>query len=410
MNIVLYDDNAVWQDLMPFTATRPVSEIRIGIFTLREKWQKLLNAEVSYHCASYLSVRFPLKEQNEQVVISAHVHADAGLKMAVETLQTGQALYKEGLLIAFKGSVQGYENAGAHFKVEYTAEVLTVTKPWDIFQKNAKAIALDMAWHCGNRKSEPLSASVQVVGDRNLVYLEKGAKIEACILNTTGGAIYLGADSEVMEGSVIRGPFALCEHSALKLSTKVYGASTVGPHSKVGGELSNSVIFGYSNKAHDGFLGNSVIAEWCNLGADTNNSNLKNNYGNVKLYNYRQHKMVDTGLQFCGLMMGDHSKSGINTMFNTGTVVGVACNIYGGGFPATYVPDFSWGGAAGFEPYQLEKLVETATKMQERRGLKYSAAEHQILKHLFDQAQQNSYCSRLYAIVNFCFGLRLFWL
>lgn len=389
MNIVLYDDSAVWQDLMPFTATRPVSEIRIGLFTLREKWQLLLKAQVSYHCASYLSVRFPLKEHANQVVISAHVHADASLEKAVLALKPGEALYSGSLLIAFKGSVQGYENASTHSKVEYTAEVHTVTKPWDIFQKNAKAIELDMTWHCSKRSSEPLSASVQVVGDRNLVFLEKGAKIEACILNTTAGPIYLGTDSEVMEGSVIRGPFALCEHSALKLSTKVYGASTVGPHSKVGGELSNSVIFGYSNKAHDGFLGNSVIAEWCNLGADTNNSNLKNNYGNVKLYNYRHNKMIDTGLQFCGLMMGDHSKSGINTMFNTGTVVGVACNIYGGGFPATYIPDFSWGGAEGFETYQLEKLVETATKMQERRGLTYSPAEHQILKHLFDQAQKN---------------------
>lgn len=390
MNIVLYDDNAVWQDLMPFTATRPVSEIRIGIFTLREKWQLLLKAQVSYHCAPYLSVRFPLKENKSQLVINSQVHADTALLEALLALNEGQGLYKGNLLIAFKGSVQGYENSGSHTKVDYLGDVFTITKPWDIFQKNGKAIELDMAWHCGKRSSEKLSDTVQVIGNRNLVFLEKGAKIEACILNTSGGAIYLGGDSEVMEGSVIRGPFALCEHSALKLSTKVYGASTVGPHSKVGGELSNSVVFGYSNKAHDGFLGNSVIAEWCNLGADTNNSNLKNNYGNVKLYNYRQNKMIDTGLQFCGLMMGDHSKSGINTMFNTGTVVGVACNIYGGGFPATYIPDFSWGGAAGFEPYQLEKLVETATKMQERRGLKYSTAEHQILKHLFDQAQQNS--------------------
>lgn len=390
MTIVLYDDSKVWHNLLPFTFTRPVSEIRIGILNLREKWQHLFAAEISYHTQSYLSIKYPLKETAQQVVISSHVHASAELKIAIENLKSNDALYKNGQLIACKGNVADYENKAAHQVINFEGDVLFVTKPWDIFQKNATAISLDMAWLCAGRKSEPLSNSVQVIGPREKVFLEKGAKIEACILNTTTGPIYLGADSEVMEGSVIRGPFALCEHSALKLSTKVYGASTVGPHSKVGGELSNSVIFGYSNKAHDGFLGNSVIGEWCNLGADTNNSNLKNNYGNVKLYNYELRKQVDTGLQFCGLMMGDHSKSGINTMFNTGTVVGVGCNIYGGGFPATFIPDFSWGGAEGLVPYQLEKLVETATKMQERRGLKFSAAEHEILKHLFAQAQQNS--------------------
>lgn len=390
MTIVLYDDSKVWHNLLPFTFTRPVSEIRIGILNLREKWQHLFAAEISYHTQSYLSIKYPLKETAQQVVISSHVHASAELKIAIENLKSNDALYKNGQLIACKGNVADYENKAAHQVINFEGDVLFVTKPWDIFQKNATAISLDMAWLCAGRKSETLSNSVQVIGPREKVFLEKGAKIEACILNTTTGPIYLGADSEVMEGSVIRGPFALCEHSALKLSTKVYGASTVGPHSKVGGELSNSVIFGYSNKAHDGFLGNSVIGEWCNLGADTNNSNLKNNYGNVKLYNYELRKQVDTGLQFCGLMMGDHSKSGINTMFNTGTVVGVGCNIYGGGFPATFIPDFSWGGAEGLVPYQLEKLVETATKMQERRGLKFSAAEHEILKHLFAQAQQNS--------------------
>ncbi|NBQ48824.1 MAG: glucose-1-phosphate thymidylyltransferase, partial [Sphingobacteriia bacterium] len=196
--------------------------------------------------------------------------------------------------------------------------------------------------------------------------------------------VYIGKEAEIMEGALVRGPFALCEHSTLKLGAKVYGASTVGPHSKVGGELSNSVIFGYSNKAHDGFLGNSVLGEWCNLGADTNNSNLKNNYGPVKLYNYATGKSLNTGLQFCGLMMGDHSKAGINTMFNTGTVVGVGCNIYGGGFPATHIPNFSWGGAEGFEAYQLDKLAETATKMYERRGLAFSEMELQILRHVAD--------------------------
>ena len=255
---------------------------------------------------------------------------------------------------------------------------------YDIFQKNAEALAADYESLTTGRSSQPLSPSVTVVGSRDLIFLEAGAKAEACVLNTTAGPVYIGKEAEIMEGALVRGPFALCEHSTLKLGAKVYGASTVGPHSKVGGELSNSVIFGYSNKAHDGFLGNSVLGEWCNLGADTNNSNLKNNYGPVKLYNYAMGKSLNTGLQFCGLMMGDHSKAGINTMFNTGTVVGVGCNIYGGGFPATHIPNFSWGGAEGFEAYQLDKLAETATKMYERRGLAFSEMELQILRHVAD--------------------------
>lgn len=390
MNIVLYDNQKVWQDLLPFTFTRPVSEIRIGVLTLREKWEKLLSANIHYKTETYLQSRFPFKESNAQVVISSHVHASETLATAVAQLKTGEALYQAGALIACAGSVADYENSHAQKHIEFSEELVCIEKPWDIFQKNAAAISLDLAWLLKGRTSQPLSDTVQVIGDRNKVFLEKGAKIEACTLNTTNGPVYLAADSEVMEGSVIRGPFVLGEHSALKLATKVYGASTVGPHSKVGGELSNSVIFGYSNKAHDGFLGNSVLGEWCNLGADTNNSNLKNNYSNVKVYNYSQRKSIDTGLQFCGLLMGDHSKSGINTMFNTGTVVGVGCNIFGGGFPPTFIPDFSWGGAAGFELYQLEKLFETAGKMQERRGLTFSFAEQEILKVLFAEAQKNN--------------------
>lgn len=255
------------------------------------------------------------------------------------------------------------------------------------FSKNAEALKADFELITKNRTSQPLSNTVTVIGDRSLVFLEAGAKAEACILNTTSGPIYLGVDAEIMEGSVVRGALALCEHSALKLSTKIYGATTIGPHCKVGGEVNNSVIFGYSNKAHDGFLGNSVVGEWCNLGADTNNSNLKNNYGNVKLYSYAQKKQVDTGLQFCGLIMGDHSKTGINTMLNTGTLAGVAANIYGGGFPATYIPNFSWGGSTGFETYRTDKLFETATKVFERRGKVFDQLEKDILNHVFNQKE-----------------------
>lgn len=384
MNIVLFDEEQNWKNLLPFCFTRPVSEIRIGILTLREKWEQLLNSSCSYATQNYLSAKFPLKTESDQLVILSSVCGDRLLAEAIQQLQPGEALVKDGTLLAGRCTLDEFKNPVKLKKTEYQGSVLRLNQVYDIFQKNAEAIKADFETLCQNRVSEKLSDSVTVIGDPMLVFLEKGAKAEACVLNTSGGPIYLGKDAEIMEGSLVRGPFALCEHSTLKLGAKVYGASTVGPHSKIGGELSNSVVFGFSNKAHDGFLGNSVLGEWCNLGADTNNSNLKNNYGPVKLYNYAAGKSVNTGLQFCGLMMGDHSKAGINTMFNTGTVVGVGCNIYGGGFPSTHIPNFSWGGAEGFEAYQLEKLVETASKMYERRGLVFSKTDLDILQYLVD--------------------------
>jgi UDP-N-acetylglucosamine diphosphorylase/glucosamine-1-phosphate N-acetyltransferase len=263
----------------------------------------------------------------------------------------------------------------------------SVENVWDIFSKNGDAIKADFDLITRGRTSQPLSTSNTVIGDAKQIFLEEGAIVEASILNTNAGPIYIAKDSEIMEGSVVRGPFSLGEHAALKLSTKIYGPTTVGPHSKVGGEVNNSVIFAYSNKGHDGFLGNSVIGEWCNLGADTNNSNLKNNYGNVKLYNYAQDKMIDTGLQFCGLIMGDHSKCGINTMFNTGTVVGVGANIFGGGFPPTHIPSFSWGGADGMEEYKFDKMIETANRVYARRNLTVDAVEKDILEKVFKNTE-----------------------
>src|SRR6218665_252580 len=369
MKIVLFDEEVSRANLLPLTFTRPVCEIRIGILTIREKWERSPQATAGYLTQNYLSKKFPLTHNSPCVFINGRICPSPSLLESIRVLQQGQALYKGSDLLAFYGTADDAGQAEKLKKTEFNGDLLTVDHVWDIFRKNGAALLADFELLTRNRNSHMLSHSVTVIGDRNLVFLEDGARAEACILNTTEGPVYLGNHAEIMEGSVVRGPFALGEHSALKLSTKVYGPSTVGPHSKVGGEMNNSVIFGYSNKAHDGFLGNSVIGEWCNLGADTNNSNLKNNYGHVKLFNYAQQKQVDTGLQFCGLIMGDHSKSGINTMFNTGTVVGVGANIYGGGFPPTHIPGFSWGGAAGFEAYRLDKLAETATKMFERRRL-----------------------------------------
>lgn len=385
MNVVLFDEELNRKNLLPLTFTRPVALLRLGILTIKEKWELHLNTTVSYLTQEYLSKKFPLFDAPSSLCINGKLLPNEKLVTALKNLGEQQVLYKGSELLAWRGSAEEDAKNSSFQKVDFQEEVHKVEYVWDLFQNNGPAILADFDLLTRNKRSVTLSDSVTVIGDRALVFLEEGAKAEACILNTSSGPIYIGKDAEIMEGSIVRGPFALGEHSALKLGTKIYGPTTVGPHCKVGGEVNNSVIFGYSNKAHDGFLGNSVIAEWCNLGADTNNSNLKNNYGNVKIYNYAQNKLINTGLQFCGLIMGDHSKSGINTMFNTGTVVGVASNIYGGGFPATHIPGFSWGGSEGFETYQLEKLFETAEKVFERRGLVFDQTEKDILKSVFEK-------------------------
>ena len=379
MNVVLFDDEQTWKNLLPLTFTRPVSEIRFGVLTIKEKWEKShLAPAVSYCCVPYLSQKFKSLFTTDNVFINSAVCPNNELIQAIRALQLNQALFVNDSCIAYRADKM-HTNFDGFKKQAFNGSVHFIKNVHDIFTGNDSAIKSDFELLTTGKKSEPLDKTVTVLGDPNLVFLEKGAKARACILNTQNGPIYLAADSEIMEGSVVRGPLALCEHSVLKMSAKIYGATTIGPHSKVGGEINNSVIFGYSNKAHDGFLGNSVIGEWCNLGADTNNSNLKNNYGDVKLYNYAAKKQVNTGLQFCGLIMGDYSKAGINTMFNTGTVVGVACNIYGGGFPPTHIPSFSWGGSEGFTKYELEKLFETSEKVFARRDLVFGQKEKEIL-------------------------------
>ncbi len=272
--------------------------------------------------------------------------------------------------------------------LETKADFIKVNETWEIFGQNGKAIEQDFDLLTKGRKSEKLSDTNRIIGGEN-IFIEKGAKVEFATINATSGPVYIGRDAEIMEGALIRGPFALCEQGVIKMGAKIYGPATIGPFSKVGGEINNSVIFGYSNKAHDGFLGNSVIAEWCNLGADTNNSNLKNSYDNVKLWSYTQETFVDTGLQFCGLIMGDHSKSGINTMFNTGTVVGVNVNVFGSGFQRNFIPSFSWGGTSGFSIYNVKKAIQVAEAMYARRGKKFDEIEKELFYNLFDQTASN---------------------
>jgi UDP-N-acetylglucosamine diphosphorylase/glucosamine-1-phosphate N-acetyltransferase len=374
MNYVLFDD-AGWSDLLPLTFTRPACQIRVGILTIKVKWEKRLKTTISYKTEGYLSEKFPLKEnkQGSTIYINGRVCPDDTLLNEIKKLKMSQSLYKGHTLIAYHGKDSE--------KINSKSEPTIINYPWDIFKNNGKELELDFSLLTKGRKSKPLSKSNKVVG-KGKIFLEAGAKAECSVFNTTNGSIYLDKDAVVMEGCLIRGGFALGEHSELKMGAKIYGPTTIGPHSKVGGEVNNSVIFGYSNKGHDGFLGNSVLGAWCNLGADTNNSNLKNNYGEVKAYNYTQKKMINTGLQFCGLIMGDHSKTGINTMLNTGTVVGVNANIFGGSFPPAHVPSFSWGGSEKIEKYELNKAFEVAQRVMERRGLSLDEIEKKILKKI----------------------------
>lgn len=381
MNFILFDHNR--SNLLPYTYTRPTAEIRIGILTIREKWEKWLKASCSFKTEDYLAVKFPLKTGNENVWINGGVCPNDKLVKEIKKLKPGESIVINETTIAFNSGNKTEISPKTFTQIISNSSPLIINNPWDIFSNNGRAIDEDFALLTKGRKSQPISKTNQVLGRKN-IFLEKGAKVECSILNATTGKIYIGKDAEIMEGSVVRGSLALCEHSALKLSTKIYGPTTVGPYSKVGGEINNSVIFAFSNKAHDGFLGNSVIGEWCNIGADSNNSNLKNNYAPVKLWNYDTERFVNTELTFCGLFMGDHSKCGINTMFNTGTVVGVNANIFGSGFPRNFIPDFAWGGAQGFSTYKLKDAFEVASRVYERRGKVFDEIEKNILSHLFD--------------------------
>ncbi len=383
MNYILFD-GTVRNALLPFTFTRPVADIRIGILTIREKWEKHLGSTTTTLTEEYLSEKYPMVEMEENVMINASFLPNNILSEMVSNLEAKQVIFKGDEIIAFHTTENQEEvDFDAYEILEYDQDCLTVEHTWDIFSKNDLAIREDFDLLTNDRKSQPIPKSVNVISHEN-IFIEEGAKLEFVTLNASTGPIYIGANSEIMEGSVIRGPFALCEYGRVKMAAKIYGATTVGPHSVIGGEVNNSVLFGYSNKGHDGFLGNSVLGEWCNVGADSNNSNLKNNYEEVKLWSYETENFAKTGLQFCGLMMGDHSKCGINTMFNTGTVVGVSTNIFGSGFPRNFVPSFSWGGASGFTTYITKKAFETARIVMARRNVEFNEIEARILENVFE--------------------------
>ncbi len=377
MKIVLHD-NGLHNRFAPLTLTRPLGNLRIGILTNDERWKKYIpNAEIGYQTETFLAPQFGIIEFPD-LIVNAQVIPNEEVVQACVNLSEGQCLKIENTWIAKRG-----EDSKETVNYEGVAPII-VHQRWDLYLKNDIAIEGDISLVTRDRMSQPISASNTIIGDKDKVFIEEGAQVEASVLNTTGGSIYIGKSAEIMEGSLVRGPFALGEHAALKMGAKIYGATTVGPHCKVGGEVSNSIFYGYSNKGHDGFVGNSLIGEWCNLGADTNTSNLKNNYGKVSTYSYENAEEIPTDVQFMGLTMGDHSKCGINTMFNTASVIGVSVNLFGAGFPAKFVPSFSWGGEEGIVPYRIEKAIEYANAMMARRGKELSSAEIAIFRHHFN--------------------------
>ena len=387
MNYILFD-GTVRTSLLPLTYTRPVADLRIGILTIRQKWEELLGFTTTTLTEEYLEEKYPMVEMEQNVMINASFLPTVELIEIIQNLKENQAVFKNEEVIAFfTTDSQEDINFEEYEQIEFDSEVLQIKNTWDLFSFNEESLKSDFDLITEGRKSQPIPEGVQYINKEN-IFIEEGAEILFSVLNASKGPIYIGKNALVMEGSLIRGPFAMLEHSVVKMGSKVYGATTLGPKCAIGGEVNNSILFGNSSKGHEGYLGNSVLGEWCNLGADTNNSNLKNDYGQVRSWNYETENFAKTGLQFCGLVMGDHSKSAINTMFNTGTVVGVSSNIYGSNFPRNFIPSFSWGGAAGFTTYQLNKAKSTANLVLKRKNEVLDEVEERILEHVFNISEK----------------------
>jgi UDP-N-acetylglucosamine diphosphorylase/glucosamine-1-phosphate N-acetyltransferase len=383
---LVFSDAQYWEDFLPLTFTRPVAEMRMGILTFAERWQKLLDIdEVFYITENYLQEKFKKPEPKQSLFIVPNFFPSDGVLKQIKELQPGEALVYENEVLVANINMENFSLNQINKMTDIHEKLFFIEKPTDIFSYNDKATDFDFKLLTEGRTSQELSSTNGFIGEKENLFIEEGATIEFSTLNCKTGKIYIGKNAEIMEGSNIRGSLALCEDSKINLGTKLYGGTTIGPHSKVGGEVNNIVIFGYTNKGHDGFVGNSVIGEWCNLGADTNSSNLKNNYASVKLWNYRKKRFLDTGLQFCGLIMGDHSKTAINTQLNTGTVVGVASNIFKSGFPPNLVDSFSWGGMKGDEKFRLDKSYEVAEKAMERRKIAITDIDKDILKYIYNE-------------------------
>ncbi|SHI65212.1 UDP-N-acetylglucosamine diphosphorylase/glucosamine-1-phosphate N-acetyltransferase [Cruoricaptor ignavus] len=382
---LVFSDAQFWEEFLPLTFTRPIAEMRCGILTFSERWCKLLEiSDVRFLTEDYLQKKFPSPKNEEGLVIVPNFLPTEKVLSQINNLQLGEALFYDNELLAAKVNMQDFSLSQIEKMTEVEEPLVFFKKRTDLFSFNDKAIDFDFQLLTKDRASQPLSSTNGLLGNPEDLFIEEGATVEFSTLNTLTGKIYIGKNAEVMEGCNLRGPIALCEGSKFNLGSKIYGATTIGPHSKIGGEVNNIVVFGYSNKGHEGFVGNSVIGEWCNLGADTNSSNLKNNYANVKLYSFKSEKLEDTGLQFCGLIMADHAKTAINTQLNTGTVVGVAANIFRAGFPPNYVENFSWGGFSGDEKFKLDKAFEVAEKVMHRRKVALTKQDKDILAYVFE--------------------------
>lgn len=391
-NVILFDEKDTWIDLLPIAYTRPVADIRVGILTIREKWERMLSdCDFSYQTKDYLSLKYPTVYMGENLYIAGNVCPDPQIVAAVRALRRGEALKVGDKLVAYFGPKDDFDSR-KFTVIDYKEPLCIIGQLYDIFLKNGEQLLSDYRMITAGRDSRPLSSTCTLIGPRMLddgtpsIFIEEGAWVEGVTLNTTAGPIYIGKDVTIMEGSCIRGAFAACTHAQVNMGTKIYGATTLGPYCKVGGELNNVVMIGYSNKAHDGFLGNAVIGEWCNIGAGTNASNLKNDYTEIKLWNYRSHRFLRTGLQFCGLIMGDHSKAGINCMFNTATVIGVGVNVHGAGFPRNFVASFSEGSVAGYTDVSVTKFFDIAKRMMARRGITLSETDKAIFDAIYNIA------------------------
>ena len=382
MNYILFDGE-YRDNLLPLTYTKPVADLRVGILTIREKWEKYLGFTTTTVTEDYLSDKFPMVEMEDNIMINASFLPSKELVELVSNLKVSEAIYKSGELIAFFSKEQEEIDFDTFRKYEYKDELIQIKHSWDLFSFNGVALEADFDLITEDRESAPIPETVHCI-NKERIFLEEGVDIEIGVLNANKGAIYIGKNAEVQEGAMIRGPFAMGAFSVVKMGTKVYGPTTLGPKCKIGGEVNNAILSGYCSKGHDGYLGNAVIGEWCNIGADSNNSNLKNNYANVKIWEYAEERFVDTGLQFCGMIMGDHSKCGINTMFNTGTVIGVSANIYGSNFPRNFIPSYSWGGAAGLKTYSLPKAFETMDLVMKRKNEAFNEEDQKIMEHVFE--------------------------
>lgn len=397
MKVVLFDTEQSYQNLLPLSYTRPVGAFRVGIVTIREKWEHFLPGEYSFYPKKYLRDKFPLLcgEDEEALFIAGDKLPDKAMALEASQLRPGDALRDSGGVWAYRGRLRDFESLSPDAGRESANDSRRISYVFDIFRMNASEIVSDYTWLTRDRTGIAPDPSDVIIGDArpangiSALFIEPGAVVEGAVLNLKDGPIYIGAGAHVMEGACLRGPLAVCDDAKIRMGAKIYGGSTFGPYCKVGGEIDNTVMFGFSNKAHDGYLGNAVIGEWCNIGAGTNSSNLKNDYSKIRIWNYASQRFMRTDLQFCGLIMGDHSKAGINCMFNTATVVGVGVNFHGAGFPRQFIPSFQNGSPeAGFSDISIDTFMQVASRVMGRRGLELTDTDRRIFEHIHQSASR----------------------